>query len=43
MEPDDWNGAAHWFLIGVGASLVALVVSVFFPGLIPQRATQAKL
>lgn len=36
-------GAAHWVLFGAAAALVALSISVFFPSIIPARATQAKL
>lgn len=42
-NPHDYHGAAHWILYGAAAALVALVVSVYFPAIIPARATNVKL
>lgn len=42
-HPSTSTGALHAFLIGLGGSLVALLVAQFFPAIIPSRATAVKL
>lgn len=42
-DPMSPRGAIHWGLLGFGAAAVALLAAMFFPKIIPARATQVKL
>lgn len=43
MDPETFSGGLHVVLMGMAAALVALAVSVYFPSIIPAKATQVKL
>jgi hypothetical protein len=42
-DPMTGKGFVSWALLGLGASLIALTVSIVFPSIIPTSATTVKL
>lgn len=38
MDPETLRGAAAWAMLGLGATVLALLVASLFPGIIPSRA-----
>jgi len=38
LDPQTLQGAAAWAALGLGATVLALLVASLFPGIIPARA-----
>lgn len=41
--PNSGSGFLHWALLGLGASIVALLLAYLFPSIIPAKAAATQL